>query len=74
LILLKNGAIQDNQRGIYIYGFELFWSTLLCIASILSLGALFEHLNLAVIFLLFFILFVWLLVDTMLSHMKHALC
>jgi len=54
LILLKNGAIQDNQRGIYIYGFELFWSTSLCIASILSLGALFEHLNLAVIFLLFF--------------------
>lgn len=54
LILLKNGVIQDNQRSIYIYGFELFWSTSLCIVSILSLGALFGYLNSAVIFLLFF--------------------
>ena len=54
LSLLKNGVIQDNQRGIYIYGFELFWSTSLCIASILSWGTLFGYLSSAAIFLLFF--------------------
>jgi len=53
-ILLKNNVIQDNQRGIYIYGFELFWSTSLCIASILSWGTLFGYLSSAAIFLLFF--------------------
>lgn len=54
LVLLENDVIQDNQRNIYIYGFELFWSTSLCIASILSLGALLGYLSSAVIFLLFF--------------------
>lgn len=53
-ILLKNHVIQDNMRGIYIYGFELFWSTFLCVASILSLGILFGYWRSAFVFLLFF--------------------
>lgn len=54
-LLIKKGVIQDNHRSIYVYGFELFLSTLLCIASILCIGALSGHLSSAIIFLLFFI-------------------
>lgn len=53
-ILLRNGVIQNNQKSIYIYGFELFWSTLLCVVSILSIGGVAGYLSSAAIFLLFF--------------------
>lgn len=53
-ILIKNNVIQDDQRSIYIYGFELFWSTSLCVLSILGLGVLFGYLSSAITFLLFF--------------------
>lgn len=52
--LLKRGVIQDNHRKIYVYGFELFLSTLLCIISILSIGVVSGYLSSSVVFLLFF--------------------
>lgn len=53
-ILLKNGIISDKKKAIYIYGFELFYSTAFCIISILTLGIVFNYLDLAVTFLLYF--------------------
>lgn len=53
-LLIKKGVIQDNQRSIYVYGFELFLSTLLCVVSIMSIGALGGHLSSVIIFLIFF--------------------
>lgn len=53
-LLIKKGVIQDNHRSIYVYGFELFLSTMLCVTSILSIGALSGHLSSVIIFLLFF--------------------
>ncbi len=55
LMLLKSGVIQTNKQKIYIYGFELFLSTLFCILSILTFGLVFRVFQLTVIFLLFFI-------------------
>ena len=54
-ILLNRGLIQLDKQKIYVYGFELFCSTVLCILSILFLGVVFGTLPLTVVFILFFI-------------------
>ena len=54
-ILLRHGTIQENKRAIYIYGFELFWSTSFSMTSILLLGGIFGYLGQAVVFLLCFV-------------------
>lgn len=54
-VLIDHRTISSEMRNIYIYGFELFWSTTFCIISILALGAIFGYLSMAVMFLLFFI-------------------
>lgn len=53
-VLLRNSIISDKKKAIYIYGFELFYSTAFCIISILTLGTVFHYLDLAVTFLLYF--------------------
>ncbi len=40
-VLIDHRTISSEMRNIYIYGFELFWSTTFCIISILALGAIF---------------------------------
>lgn len=54
-ILLQHGTIQEDKRAIYIYGFELFWSTSFSMLSILLLGGIFGYLGQAVVFLLCFV-------------------
>ena len=54
-VLIRHQKITKEQYSIYLYGFELLFSTGICIMSILLLGALFHYLHLAIIFLLFFI-------------------
>lgn len=54
-VLLRHGTIQDNQKAIYLYGFELFWSLALSGLSILVLGAVFHYFPLAVTFLVYFV-------------------
>lgn len=53
-VLLDQGAIQIERKAVYVYGFELFWSTTLCAVSILAVGAIFDRASLSVTFLLFF--------------------
>lgn len=53
-ILLKHRTISKHQESVYIYGFELFWSTTLCIISILVVGAFLRNCHLALVFLMFF--------------------
>lgn len=54
-ILLSHGTIQEDKKAIYIYGFELFCSTCICIISILVLSFLFNYSEYAVIFLFYFV-------------------
>ncbi len=54
-LLLKHEAIQEKQKAIYVYGFELIWSLILSSGSIIILGAVFGYLPLAVTFLFYFI-------------------
>lgn len=53
-VLLENGIIPDKKQAVYIYGFELFYSTAFCVISILTLGVIFDYFGLAVAFLLYF--------------------
>lgn len=53
-VLVDHGTIQESQKRIYIYGFELFWSTSLCVISILIISCLGGQTGAAVTFLLFF--------------------
>ena len=54
-ILLRHGTIQENKRAIYIYGFELFCSTCICIMSIFVLSMIFHYSEYAITFLLCFV-------------------
>ncbi|NBH16146.1 hypothetical protein D3Z55_01360 [Clostridiaceae bacterium] len=54
-VLLKQGVIEAAKKPIYIYGFELFWSTFSAILSILFLGICFGYWKHAVVFLLCFV-------------------
>lgn len=54
-ILLKYDAIESNQQNIYIYGFELLFSTIMCISFILFWGIMSGHRKLVVTFLFFFV-------------------
>ncbi len=49
-ILLRHHKILEDLKNIYMYGFELFWSTILCITSILGISILFGYWKLAIIF------------------------
>lgn len=53
-VFAERGIIQKNKTGIYIYGFELFWSTFFCVICILLTGGVLGWLTEAVLFLLFF--------------------
>ena len=53
-VLINHETIQKDKKNIYIYGFELFWSTTFCVLSILTLSILLGYFKLAVTFLLFF--------------------
>lgn len=53
-VLINHGTIAAEKKNIYIYGFELFCSTVFCVMSILVLSAIFGYLDLAATFLLFF--------------------
>ncbi len=52
--LIKHDAIQAAQRPVFRYGFELFWSTFLCIVSICVLGGVGGYMPLAITFILYF--------------------
>lgn len=54
-ILLKYQKIPEDLKHIYIYGFKLFWSTILCIISILGTSILLGYWKSAIIFLIYFI-------------------
>lgn len=54
-LLIRNDVIREKQRAIYIYGFELFWSTFFGGFSILLLGSVLGYLDQAIFFLLFFL-------------------
>ena len=53
--LIKRGVIQQKEYPIYRYGFELLWSTVLCVLSILLLSVMFDYMRCAIIFLLYFL-------------------
>lgn len=53
-ILAQNKIIPSNKTAIYVYGFELFYSTFFCVISILVLGRIFNYLELVITFLLYF--------------------
>lgn len=54
-ILLKHGIIGEVKKPVYIYGFELFWSTISSILSILIFSICFGYWKQAVVFLLCFV-------------------
>lgn len=54
-ILINHNTISRDQWNIYIYGFELFYSTTFCIISILMLGVLLGYFSMAAAFVLFFV-------------------
>lgn len=54
-ILLRHGAIPEERKAVYIYGFELLWSLTLSSISILLVGWIFGYVSLAVTFLVYFI-------------------
>lgn len=53
-VLLAHGKIREEQQAVYIYGFELLFSTLICVGSMLLLGALGGCLKSMAVFLLYF--------------------
>lgn len=53
-ILIKNEPSLIEKKNIYIYGFELFWSSIICILSVILLGYVLRLKVLAFLFLLFF--------------------
>lgn len=52
--LIIHGVISEEEYSIYHYGFELLWSTIFCIISILTFGYIFNYLELVVTFIVFF--------------------
>lgn len=52
--LISYNIIPYSKRNIYVYGFELFWSTAFRLSSILFLSFIFNYFLLAVTFILFF--------------------
>lgn len=53
-ILIKQGMILEKDRNIYLYGFELFWSTSSCIISIIIAGCIMGYIQQAIIFIMCF--------------------
>ncbi|MCI9570871.1 MAG: accessory gene regulator B family protein [Lachnospiraceae bacterium] len=53
-MLLMHNKIKSERKAIYIYGFELLFSTVGCMAAILLMGTVFGYQNQAVTFLLYF--------------------
>lgn len=53
--LIKRGVIQQKEYPIYQYGFELLWSTVLCVLSILLLSVVFDYTRSAILFVLYFL-------------------
>jgi len=50
----KHYPIPEDEKPIYVYGFELSFSTLLSLSSILLISLLIGHMSYALFFLLFF--------------------
>lgn len=53
-ILIKQGMILEKDRNIYLYGFELFWSTSSCIIFIIIAGYIMGYIQQAIIFIMCF--------------------
>lgn len=53
-VLLAHGKIRKDQQAVYLYGFELLFSTVFCIACMLLLGTLAGRLKATITFLLYF--------------------
>lgn len=54
--LLKNNIIENSKIDVYIYGFEIMISNILCLAIGLIIGIVFSHLFETVVFLSVFML------------------
>lgn len=52
--LIKNNAVQDDEKEVYIYGLELFLSSIVNFAIILFIGYLFDRFFETIIFLITF--------------------
>lgn len=44
-ILIKRGMILEQDRNIYLYGFELFWSTSSCIIFIIATACIMGYIQ-----------------------------
>lgn len=53
-VLLAHGKIRKDQQAIYLYGFELLFSTVFCIACMLLLGISSGYPKATIVFLLYF--------------------
>ena len=53
--LISKTEIKQEEREIYYYGFELFWSTFLSVSSMILLAIAFNYVPQIVVFILFFI-------------------
>jgi accessory gene regulator B len=53
-LLIKKEPSIEQKRNIYIYGFELFLSNIICIFSILLVGSYLAKIELSLLFLLYF--------------------
>lgn len=53
-ILIKRGMILEQDRNIYLYGFELFWSTSSCIIFIIATACIMGYIQQAFIFIMCF--------------------
>lgn len=54
-ILIKRGMILEQDRNIYLYDFELFWSTLGCIIFIITTACVIGYIQQAIIFIMCYI-------------------
>lgn len=53
-LLMKYNIIQEKEIPVYRYGFELFWSTFLCVISIITVGIITGNFSRVIWFLLYF--------------------
>ena len=53
--LISKTEIKQEEREIYYYGFELFWSTFLSVSSMILLAIAFNYVPQIVVFILFFL-------------------
>lgn len=54
--LVKRKIIDNENREVYNYGFQLLFSTTMCVSCILVLGAIFDYMLSAIVFLASFVI------------------